>query len=88
MKSSSDQDSVFLAVSDEGHGIESENLEKIFDPFFTTKDTGEGTGLGLSICLNIIQASGGSLDVDTQPGAGSTFTINLPLLKEAEEIVR
>lgn len=84
MKTFSDEEWVYLAVSDQGHGIDSENLEKIFDPFFTTKDTGEGTGLGLSICLTIIQAGGGSIDVDTEPGRGSTFTLNLPLFQETE----
>jgi two-component system NtrC family sensor kinase len=78
VSSSSDRQWVRLAVQDQGHGIQPEDLDKIFDPFFTTKKTGEGTGLGLSICLSIVQAAGGSLDVQSDPGCGSTFTIKLP----------
>ena len=84
LASSRDAQTVKLTVSDQGHGITPENLDKIFDPFFTTKPTGEGTGLGLSICLSIVQAGGGSIDVDTEPGRGSTFTITLPLAPGSE----
>nr|MEE4267740.1 ATP-binding protein [Candidatus Krumholzibacteria bacterium] len=73
--------SVMLAISDQGPGIEPEDLDRIFDPFFTTKKPGEGTGLGLSICLSIVQAAGGSIDVDSRPGQGATFTIALPIAR-------
>ncbi len=66
-----------ISVEDTGSGIPKENLGKLFHPFFTTKIT--GTGLGLSICHKIVAAHGGSLDVDSQVGKGSKFTIYLPL---------
>jgi len=70
---------VVLTVSDRGHGIAPDDLDRIFDPFFTTKKTGEGTGLGLSICLEIVQAQGGRIDVESRFGEGSVFTITFPL---------
>jgi two-component system NtrC family sensor kinase len=54
-------------------------MDKIFQPFFTTKPTGQGTGLGLSLSYDIIKAHGGELKVQTVEGAGSEFTISLPL---------
>jgi len=72
-------DDVFISVSDTGTGIPPENLEKIFDPFFTTKPAGKGTGLGLSISYDIIRKHGGELRVDSTPGRGTTFTIQLPV---------
>jgi PAS domain S-box-containing protein len=71
------QEMVALSVSDTGCGIPRENLSKLFHPFFTTKTS--GTGLGLSICHKIITSHGGLLDVDSEPGKGSTFTVYLPL---------
>ncbi|ADK86316.1 integral membrane sensor signal transduction histidine kinase [Desulfarculus baarsii DSM 2075] len=67
-----------LSVSDNGVGISEENLRRIFTPFFTTKPVGQGTGLGLSVCFGIIDAMGGTIDVASQVGQGSTFTITLP----------
>jgi two-component system NtrC family sensor kinase len=67
-----------LEVQDEGAGIAAENLGKIFDPFFTTKPVGEGTGLGLSIVAGIVREHGGSIDVTSLPGQGSTFSVWLP----------
>jgi two-component system NtrC family sensor kinase len=74
-----------ISVTDTGHGIPSENLDKIFDPFFTTKDVGQGTGLGLSVSLGIIERHGGSIQVQSTMGKGSTFTIWLPLGDESAE---
>jgi signal transduction histidine kinase len=68
----------FLSVADEGCGIPRELLPHIFDPFMTTKDQGEGTGLGLSVSYGIVEEHGGWIDVDTEPGAGATFTVYLP----------
>lgn len=62
-----------VVVSDNGEGIQKEHMEKIFDPFFTTKEC--GTGLGLAIASKIIQAHGGRISVESEPGKGSTFTI-------------
>jgi len=70
---------VQVEVSDTGKGISREQLGKIFFPFFTTKPTGKGTGLGLGISLSIVEAMGGSIDVQSVPGMGSVFTVNLPI---------
>ncbi len=64
--------------SDTGTGIPPENLEKIFDPGFTTKGVGVGTGLGLSLVYKIIEDHGGSMEVKSELGKGSKFTISLP----------
>lgn len=66
-------------VKDEGPGIPAPNLKKIFDPFFTTKD--DGTGLGLSVSFRIVENHGGRLSVQSTPGKGSIFTIELPMVK-------
>ena len=67
-----------LEVKDEGEGIAPENLSRIFEPFFTTKPVGEGTGLGLSIVAGIVREHGGSIDVASVPGEGTTFRVRLP----------
>jgi two-component system cell cycle sensor histidine kinase/response regulator CckA len=72
------QGQVLVSIRDTGIGIPSERLSKIFDPFFTTKPVGVGTGLGLSICRNITEALGGHIDVTSEVGVGSTFTVSLP----------
>jgi PAS domain S-box-containing protein len=71
-------DYVSIEVSDTGAGIAQENLEKIFDPFFSTKDVGQGTGLGLSMVFGFAKQSGGSVDVRSEEGRGTTFRIYLP----------
>ncbi len=67
-----------FTVSDTGQGIDPENLAKIFDPFFTTREVGKGSGLGLSIIHGIIEQHGGSIDVESQLGQGTAFTVSLP----------
>jgi signal transduction histidine kinase/CheY-like chemotaxis protein len=74
---------VKVAFEDSGPGIPPEILGRIFDPFFTTKPEVSGTGLGLSVSLGIVQSHGGTIDVVSEIGKGSTFTVTLPL--EAEE---
>jgi two-component system NtrC family sensor kinase len=75
---------VTVEVADDGRGIASEVLPKIFDPFFSTKEIGKGTGLGLSISYKIVQQHGGRIDVESQVGAGTRFTVWLPLKPPAE----
>jgi len=72
------QSAVRMSVSDTGEGIPQENLGKLFDPFFTTKQTGKGTGLGLSITYGIIQRHRGTIQVESESGRGTTFTITIP----------
>jgi two-component system, NtrC family, sensor kinase len=69
---------VRISVKDNGCGISPEDLKKIFTPFFTTKPVGQGTGLGLSVCLGIIDGMGGTMEVSSEKGVGTTFTIRLP----------
>jgi CheY-like chemotaxis protein/two-component sensor histidine kinase len=72
---------VRLEVADTGPGIPDEVLVRIFEPFFTTKPVGQGTGLGLPLCQGIVESHGGSIRVDSKPGEGATFRIELPLTK-------
>lgn len=73
---------VEISIIDTGMGIPEESKKKIFDPFFTTKGAGEGTGLGLSICEKIVKDLSGKLEVKSEVGKGSTFSVFLPAFKE------
>jgi signal transduction histidine kinase len=70
---------VWIRFEDTGCGIAKEHLNRIFEPFFTTKPVGQGTGLGLSVSYSIVSRHGGSIDIDSEVGCGSRFTIRLPV---------
>ena len=70
---------VQLAVADTGPGIPPEVRHRVFEPFFTTKPPGQGTGLGLSLCQGIVEGHGGTMGVDSEPGQGARFWVNLPI---------
>lgn len=74
-----EEDYLAIQVKDEGEGISEENINHVFEPFFTTKDVGKGSGLGLSITYGIVQDHGGWIDVKSEIGKGSCFTVYLPL---------
>ncbi len=78
-----DENWVYIAFTDTGQGISPEEINSIFDPFYTTREN--GTGLGLSISHQIIKRHGGQINVESTIGAGTTFTVKLPLLREVEE---
>jgi len=71
-------------IADTGKGMTAEQMGKIFLPFYTTKEAGKGTGLGLSISLSIVESMGGRIEVQSMPGAGSSFTVLLPIQPEEE----
>jgi PAS domain S-box-containing protein len=71
-----------FSVSDTGHGIEPRILHRIFEPYFSTKPQGKGTGLGLSVVYGIVKEHGGDIQVASDPGAGTTFTIYIPLIEK------
>ena len=74
-----EQQAVVVRIADQGIGISKENQKKIFDPFFSTKEEGKGTGLGLSTSLGIINNHFGRIDIESTPGNGTTFSIELPV---------
>ncbi len=75
---------VVLAVRDTGHGMSKEVMNRIFDPFFTTRDVGEGTGMGLAVIHGIVSAHEGIIDVQSEEGRGSAFTVFFPATKETD----
>ena len=80
-------DKIRIVIRDTGSGIPLENIPKIFDPFFTTKSVGKGTGLGLNLAYNIIKKHGGTIQVESEIGVGTTFSIDLPLTNNIPEEV-
>ena len=81
----SEDDTALVFVRDTGVGIPDENLSRLFDPFFTTHQAGEGTGLGLTISSTIVANHGGVIEVSSEPGEGTIFTLRFPLLTEKDD---
>jgi two-component system NtrC family sensor kinase len=77
ISTSAEDGKVLMKVTDTGCGIKKEHLEQVFEPFFSTKPVGKGTGLGLSVSYGIVRKHGGTLEVESQEGKGTTFTIAL-----------
>jgi signal transduction histidine kinase len=75
-----------VIVQDTGTGISGDNITKIYDPFFTTKRPGKGTGLGLSVSYGIVQEHGGTMTVESKPGAGTSFRLELPLVRKTVNV--
>jgi signal transduction histidine kinase len=76
------ENAIRVSIKDNGIGMPPEVKARIFEPFFTTKDVGKGTGLGLSIVFKIIEAHGGSIDINTAVNEGTEFIITLPVKRE------
>jgi len=85
VKTEARDSTIRISFKDNGPGIAPEHLERIFEPFFTTSEVGEGTGLGLSVCHGIIAEHGGRIWVESQPGKGATFFIELPVVTTVME---
>jgi signal transduction histidine kinase len=79
IRTQSENGYVEIQISDTGEGILPENLPKIFDPFFTTKEVGKGTGLGLHVAYSIVKRHNGTIDVKSEVGKGTTFTVRIPM---------
>ena len=78
------EETVRVTVRDTGKGMTSEEMERIFLPFYTTKEVGKGTGLGLSISSSLVDSMGGRIEAQSLPGAGSSFTVVLPITKQGD----
>ncbi len=83
-----DDDEIHVRISDTGQGIPTENLSRLFDPFFTTKPVGKGTGLGLSVSYGIVQKHGGRIEVASEVGKGTAFTVSLPLVGATDAVIQ
>ncbi len=75
-----------IFVEDTGSGMDRDTIKRLFEPFFTTKEVGKGTGLGLSVAYGIVERAGGFINVDSTPGEGSRFYVNLPLYEEEQRL--
>ncbi len=81
VKTWADEKNIYVRIADTGSGIPPDKLQKIFDPFFTTKAVGKGTGLGLSIAYDIVKRHNGDIEVQSEPGKGTAFTIRIPIVR-------
>ena len=84
VRSRAEKGFILLSFSDDGVGIPPENLRRVFDPFFTTKEGGQGTGLGLTISYGIVDDHAGRIRVESRPGKGATFVVELPIVQGPE----
>jgi signal transduction histidine kinase len=82
ISTSQDTKTTYIKIKDTGQGIKPEHFEKIFDPFFTTKTVGQGTGLGLYISYKIVKDHKGDINITSELGKGTEFTLQLPTNKE------
>lgn len=80
IRTSRDTDYIYVTISDTGSGIPADKLNRIFEPFYTSKEVGKGTGLGLSIAYDIVKKHNGEIQVESEIGKGTTFTLLLPIL--------
>ena len=85
IKTQQSKDKLVISIHDDGPGITPEHLKRIFEPFFTTKEPGKSSGIGLSICYGVIQEHGGRLYAESEPGKGTTFFVELPIVVEKSE---
>jgi signal transduction histidine kinase len=83
-----DGDTVSIAVRDDGIGMTADVARRVFDPFFTTKDVGGGMGLGLAISHGVVSAHGGRIEVESEPGRGTTFRVVLPVAQSVLSLDR
>lgn len=86
ISTSKNEKHVFVKITDNGTGMDEVTKKKIFEPFFTTKDVGEGTGLGMSIAYNTVKKHQGEINIESTPGMGTEFIIELPVVMAAIEI--
>lgn len=77
-----DDENIYVTIKDSGKGMAANQMKQIFNPFYTTKEVGKGTGLGLSVSLGIVESMGGTISAQSLKGAGSAFTVSLPILKK------
>lgn len=82
-----DMDALQITVRDTGEGIAPDILGSIFEPYFTTRSSGRGTGLGLAVVHGLVKSLGGDIDVKSEVGKGSTFTVRLPVTRESKAVV-
>ena len=81
----SDEKNAIIEFEDNGCGMDEKTRQKVFDPFFTTKEVGQGTGLGMAISYKVIKNHKGNIELDSEIGKGSKFTITLPLKMTLEK---
>ena len=81
-----DQKDVFITIKDNGTGMDAGTRKKIFEPFFTTKEVGEGTGLGMSIAYNTIKKHNGQVTINSAPGEGSEFILQIPIIFNTKQV--